>query len=111
MKTTDEQILDLVAAGFVLPKGTELLGSDLAIKCEAFTEVDTRQNFSAILLRKQQAHDLCAMEFARQAYPAKDTWNGTALERCDDAMADGDSAAAIKALWEGVCKCTTKKNA
>lgn len=106
MKTTDEMILDLVEAGFVLPEGTELLGGDLAIKGEAFTEVDTRQNFAAILLRKQLVYDLCALEFARQHRKrvASGEWSDGMLKWAFyKAMHDGDSAAAIKALWEGVC--------
>lgn len=109
MKTTDEMILDLVAAGFVLPEGTELLGGDLAIKGEAFTEVDTRQNFAAILLRKQLVYDLFACKCARELTHGKRN-NARALGLLGDPLdlfrewlGKGNTEAAIKALWEGVC--------
>lgn len=94
MKTTDEMILDLhEKAGFVLPEGLWRTPQNLWVLGQS----QPRRPVAAI--DDQLAHDLCAMEFARQAgaYPRVD-W-----ELWCDCMIQGDSAAAIKALWEGVC--------
>lgn len=98
MTTTIEKIADLVANGFKLPEGTELLGGDLAIKGDSFTEVDTRQKFAAILLRRQFAYDLIACELARE----RRAWPQLDYDAYHDAMIRGDTEAAIKAIWEAV---------
>lgn len=116
MKTTDEMILDLVEAGFVLPEG---------LLCETYDGFSWfLQNHNGRAFwhleggQHKHAHDLCAMEFARQIRVKDDAGKLTRSDPSDSTIANmrdvlgvGDSAAAIKALWKGVCGCTTKKNA
>lgn len=102
--TTDEMILALVKSGkFTLPKGLK-------------REDDEWWSYRAphafgLTLRPKQAHDLCAMHFARgmlardfdlfRIMPSNDVMR---TDRADyeyhTAIKHGDSAAAIKALWE-----------
>lgn len=100
--TTDEMILALVATGkFTLPEELEVVGVDLALRSQYFDEVGQKLDIKCILLKKRIAHDLCAMHFAREAknidlsaYEWQDSWWVP--------LTTGDSAAAIKALWEAV---------
>lgn len=77
MKTTNEKIADLVARGFVLPDN-----------------IDGHWYFCNRRMSEQKAYDLIACEFARQAFNrAMPVWSKAA-------MSDGDTEAAINALWE-----------
>lgn len=86
-KTTDQMILDLVAAGFVLPEGLY---------------EDGWRIFVAAWPGSPYAHDLCACEFARQAdkRPQNELDVSPKYQEFREQMADGDTEAAIKALWE-----------
>lgn len=101
MKTTDEMILDLhEKAGFVLPEGLEHQIKDMGMTGYWTLENDTPEHRAPV--PGQLAHDLCAMGYARQVDSSHFRREGTEAAWID-AMHDGDSAAAIKALWEGVC--------
>lgn len=110
--TTDEMIMDLVTKhGFRLPECLEPGfpdggGPDWYIQA---TIMDV-SSLSAI--EPQQAHDLCAAEFARQAAERQhDMFNRSAYankweQRCwvdyTAARTEGDSPAAIEALWRAL---------
>lgn len=63
---------------------------------------------STFEIADQHAYDLIAMHWAREIWSEakserRQNMSGTALERFDDAMADGDSEAAISAIHEALC--------
>lgn len=104
MKTTDEMILDLVAAGFVLPKDV-CRHYDPTDKADCFALQMRHANGGRqcwVLISDQQAHDLCACEFARQVDHDGPMHGAVARTEFNYHMSRGDSAAAIQALWEGV---------
>jgi hypothetical protein len=86
---TDQQILAIVERGFTLPDHLEFMP---ASRCWFVDERDVQ-----VWLQTEQAHDLCAMHFARQAEGM-----GQSLRRNLGTMylslTRGDSAAAIAAL-------------
>lgn len=97
MPSTDQMIADLVAKGFKLPEG---LGYQNGYWALGHDPDDPAEGVSGDQFQ-QQAHDLCAMEFARQ-------WSerhGLSSERppMHASLGYGDTEGAIKALWEGVC--------
>ena len=103
MKSTNEMIADLVAKGFELPPDIVMGDGQLTV----FTP-DGGVEYE---LREQRLYDQCACAFARQYHHQCD---GITRERpyvpaCENekamkaALCDGDSEAAIKALWEAVC--------
>jgi hypothetical protein len=106
--TTDEMILELVETGkFTLPPDVVKV-FDPVDKCECFA-LDMKGMRTGkkthVLLSNQQAHDLCAMHFAREMKSWTDKERAPAFHRGFTVyMHDGDSAAAIKALYEAVCK-------
>lgn len=105
-KTTDQMILDLVAAGFVLPEGLRFRkGATSSVWQFREPAAGTDPGGWYELPRQGQAYDLCALEFARQAYGRKGESEQMFSARldCVTALAKGDSAAAIQALWKGVC--------
>lgn len=84
--TTDEMILALVATGkFTLPSN---------IRCDdSMGWVLAKE----VALSQSKAHDLCAMHFAREACRS-----GAWGYELSAALCAGDSAAAIKALYEAM---------
>ena len=92
---TDEMILALIERhGFVLPEG-------LKWNRHGFWTtygVDSRD----VELTDQQAHDLCACEFARQVKIKGTRMGWHYHDIWMDAMLDGDSTAAIEALYEAL---------
>lgn len=100
--TTDDMIIALVATGkFTLPErlrkwyaSTNRIARRLGFRWEI--QVDTLH--WCRLANNQQAHDLCACHFAREM----DERTGNDLCAGTDfmgLMSNGDSAAAIEALW------------
>jgi hypothetical protein len=100
--TTDEMILALVATGkFTLPEGVERREATFGFL--AGWNFDNGDGVGVGC--DDQAHDLCAMHFAREMKSWTDKERAPALHRGFTLhMHDGDSAAAIKALYEAVCK-------
>ena len=115
--TTDQQILDLMKRGFVLPDGLMLVESVTPRKAyEAENMWQVGWHLAALdrtvgpdnRIADQHAHDLCVMAFARQLGSGShrmderlpnalhETWFH---EKFGEAMNRGDSAAAIDALW------------
>jgi hypothetical protein len=96
--TTDEIILAIVATGkFTLPEG--VIHAPMCRPCHwSFGR-------SRWALPDELAHDLCAMHFAREMKSWADKGKAPVLHTGFTLhMHDGDSAAAIKALYEAVCK-------
>jgi hypothetical protein len=97
MKSTNEMIADLVAAGFELPEGLVFV-----------TRGDGEWTHSGASLSNRHAYDLIACAFARQVWSAE--WGasrarmgGDALEEHDDCLSCGNTEGAIQALWYAVC--------
>jgi hypothetical protein len=103
--TTDEQILELVATGkFKLPEGLRVPSSD-----RRPGEINWYYNtsyFGGSPIHDQHARDLCAMHFAREAmasgYQATPGEGYVWDEKVGHHLSSGDSAAAIKALYDAV---------
>ena len=66
--------------------------------------IDERMSFgdgqNVAMLTDQQAHDLCAMHFARESIGGDNY--GKLSKRWDACMSEGDSAAAIRELYEAL---------
>lgn len=93
MKSTDEMILDLVARGFKLPADLEHdVGADNPWLFRECSEL------GSFYISASAAHDLCAMEFARQAVGHPN--DNVAWQHHLRHLLIGNSAAAIAALWE-----------
>jgi hypothetical protein len=102
--TTDEQILELVATGkFTLSQGLRVPSSD-----RRPGEINWYYNtsyFGGSPIHDQHAHDLCAMHFARETGPHgsfRTNWKLKTWDAISTALLVGDSAAAIKALYDAV---------
>lgn len=93
MPDTNKMIRDLVAQGFALPEGLEHRDGHwkLTQGMHGFRDLGGWHP-----IPDKQAHDLIACEFARE----RDSVNAPFAR----AMWSGDTEAAIKALWEGVCR-------
>lgn len=105
---TDEMILALVDRhGFTLP--IHYAGNKHAIHRWFIDErVSFEDGQNLAMLTDQQAHDLCAMHFAREAIQG-DKWaddlidnHEKLVERWDACMSEGDSDGAIQALYEAM---------
>ena len=104
--TTDEIILALVERhGFTLPRG---LHRAVGLVCSRWWTEPLVVGGVNNLLTDQQAHDLCACEFARQVV-GNDRWTDNLIdnhekliELWDVRMTEGDSAAAIRTLYEAM---------
>jgi hypothetical protein len=105
--TTDEMILELVETGkFTLPP--DVVKAFYPVdKCECFAleMKDVRTGEKAhVFLSNQQAHAICAMHFAREMKSWTDKERAPVFHTGFTLhMHDGDSAAAIGALYEAVC--------
>lgn len=103
--TTTQKIQAVLATGNLgLPEGLEFRN-----EYEGWTLEGSGTCADCIFeIGDQQAFDLIAMHWARAVWSddmakERESMNGTALERFDDAMADGDSDAAISAIYEALC--------
>lgn len=98
---TDQMILDLVGdggwsshgKGFTLPKGLHWISGGKGY-WSLGREIEDLPHY----IESQHAHDLCAMEFARQAVGHPN--DNVAWQHHLRHLLIGDSAAAIAALWE-----------
>ena len=104
--TTDEMILALVERrGFVLPEGVKLPGMGIGASGYNCWSLDGQGGVAFFDRGSKAIHDLCACEFARRVKARSETHSFPSMglgEAFRHAMYYGDSAAAIRALYDAM---------
>lgn len=103
MPSTNQMIADLVAKGFELPEKQTDRGRLVIHPC--FAEEHCYPGENGLCNLDVFAYDVITMAFARQAdqRPQNKLDVSHKYKEFREHMANGDTEAAIKALWEGVC--------
>ena len=95
---TDDKIMELVNKhGFKLPDGLESPVPSVIDRWYRYAEYGY-----VAMIPTQQAHDLCAMAFARQIPGRPVASDREAIVPVYVYLQSGNSAAAINALWEAM---------